>query len=101
MLQGFGRFWQVSPRPKTDLDLIGYVIDRTAYDAIMNLKSGKGLQSKMVVGILWLLGGLLMLIPPIFLDGNRTYMGIGAMFLILGIVSLARDRKNSDSSKNT
>jgi len=29
MLQGFGRFWQVSLRPKADLDLIGYVIDRT------------------------------------------------------------------------
>ena len=28
MLQGFGRFWQVSPRPKADLDLIGYVIHR-------------------------------------------------------------------------
>ena len=59
----------------------------------MNLKSGKGLQSKMVVGILWLLGGLLMLIPPIFLDGSRTYIGIGVMFLILGVVFLGRDRK--------
>ena len=28
MLQGFGRFWPVSLRPKTDLDLIGYAIDR-------------------------------------------------------------------------
>ncbi len=28
MLQDFGRFWQVSPRPKADLDLIGYVIER-------------------------------------------------------------------------
>jgi hypothetical protein len=59
----------------------------------MILKSGKGLQSKKAVGILWLLAGLLMLIPPVFLDGNRTYIGIGAMFLILGIVSLGRDRK--------
>ena len=59
----------------------------------MILKSGKGLQSKKVAGILWLLAGLLMLIPPIFLDGNRTYIGIGVMFLILGIVFLGRDRK--------
>ncbi len=29
MLQDFGRFWPVSLRPKADLDLIGYVIDRT------------------------------------------------------------------------
>ena len=64
-----------------------------AYGAIMILKSGKGLQSKKVVGILWLLAGLLMLIPPVFLDGNRTYIGIGIMFLILGVVFLARDRK--------
>jgi hypothetical protein len=26
MLQDFGRFWQASPPPKADLDLIGYVI---------------------------------------------------------------------------
>ncbi len=64
-----------------------------AYSAIMILKSGKGLQSKKVVGILWLLAGLLMLIPPVFLDGNRTYIGIGTMFLILGIIFLGRDRK--------
>ncbi len=59
----------------------------------MILKPGKGLQSKKVVGILWLLAGLLMIIPPIFLDGNRTYIGIGAMFLIFSIVFLGRDRK--------
>ncbi len=64
-----------------------------AYDAIMVLKFGKGLKSKKVAGILWLLAGLLMLIPPIFLDGNRTYIGIGAMFLILGIVFFGRDQK--------
>ncbi len=59
----------------------------------MILKSGKGLQSKKVVGILWLLAVVLMLIPPVFLDGNRTYIGIGIMFLILGIVFLERERK--------
>ena len=64
-----------------------------AYEAIMISKSGKGLKSRKVVGILWLLAGLLMLIPPIFLDGNRTYIGIGVMFLIIGIVVLGRDRK--------
>ena len=64
-----------------------------AYEAIMISKSGKGLKSRKVVGILWLLAGLLMLIPPIFLDGNRTYIGIGAMFLILGVVFLGRDQK--------
>lgn len=59
----------------------------------MDLKFGKGLKSRKVVGILWLLAGLLMLIPPVFLDGNRTYIGIGAMFLILGVVFLGRDQK--------
>ena len=62
-------------------------------EKIMFIKSGGGLQSKKVVGILWLLAGMLMIIPPLFLDGNRTYIGIGAMFLILGIVSLGLDRK--------
>jgi hypothetical protein len=64
-----------------------------AYGANMISKSDKGLKSKKVVGILWLLAGLLMLIPPVFLDGNRTYFGIGIMFLILGVVFLRRDRK--------
>ena len=72
---------------------IGIQYSCKAYGAIMILKSGKGLQSKKVVGILWLLAGLLMLIPPVFLDGNRTYIGIGIMFLIFGIVFLERDRK--------
>ena len=59
----------------------------------MIIKSGSILQSKKIAGFLWLLAGLLMLIPPIFLDGNKTLIGIGAMFLIIGIVSLGRDRK--------
>lgn len=59
----------------------------------MIIKSGSILQSKKIAGFLWLFAGLLMLIPPIFLDGNKTLIGIGAMFLIIGIVSLGRDRK--------
>ncbi len=59
----------------------------------MIIKPGSFLKSKKVVGFLWILAGLLMLIPPIFLDGNKTYIGVGAMFMILGIYSLGRDRK--------
>ncbi len=59
----------------------------------MIIKPGNVLQSKKVAGILWLLAGLLMIIPPIFLDGNKTYIAIGAMFLIFGIVFLGRGRK--------
>lgn len=63
------------------------------YEIFMIKKPGSVLLSKKVVGYLWLLAGLLMLIPPIFRDGNRTYIGVGAMFLICGIVVLGRDRK--------
>jgi len=59
----------------------------------MIIKPGSILKSKKVTGFLWLLAGLLMIISPIFFGGNRTYIGIGAMFLILGIVFLGRDRK--------
>lgn len=59
----------------------------------MKRKPGSVLLSNKVVGFLWLLAGLLMLIPPIFGDGSRTFGGVGAMFLIFGIVALKRDRK--------
>ena len=59
----------------------------------MIIKSGGILRSKKVAGFLWLLAGSLMLIPPVFFDGNKTTIGIGAMFLIFGIVSLGRKRK--------
>jgi hypothetical protein len=59
----------------------------------MATKPGSVLKSKKVTGILWLIAGLLMMVPPIFLDGNRTLIGVGAMFLIFGLVSLGRDRK--------
>ena len=64
-----------------------------AHEIIIIIKPGSVLQSKKVAGYLWLLAGLLMIIPPIFLDGNKTYIAIGAMFLIFGIVFLGRDRK--------
>ncbi len=59
----------------------------------MIIKSDSILKSKKAAGIFWLFAGLLMLIPPIFLDGNKTLIGIGAMFLILGIAFLGRDRE--------
>ncbi len=59
----------------------------------MVIKPGSVLKSKKVTGILWLVAGLLMIVPPVFLDGNRTLVGVGAMFLIFGLVSLGRDRK--------
>jgi len=59
----------------------------------MIMKFGSVLRSKKASGVLWILAGLLMIIPPVFFDGNRTLIGIGAMFLILGIVYLARDPK--------
>jgi len=59
----------------------------------MIIKSFSVLQSKKVAGFLWLLAGLLMIIPPVFRDGNKTYIAIGTMFLIFGIVFLWRDRK--------
>ena len=59
----------------------------------MFIKSGNVLRSKKAAGILWLLAGSLMIIPPVFLDGNRTLVGIGVMFLIFGIVTLGRERK--------
>lgn len=59
----------------------------------MSTKSDSILKSGKRAGLLWLLAGLLMMVPPILLDGNRTLVGVGAMFLILGLVSLGRDRK--------
>lgn len=63
------------------------------FEISMLKKPGGVLRSKRVDGFLWLLAGLLMFIPPILRDGNRTFIGIGVMFLIFGIVALARDRK--------
>ncbi len=47
-------------------------------------------QSKKVAGFLWLLAGLLMIVPAILSDGSKSFIAIGAMFLIFGIVFLGR-----------
>ena len=57
-------------------------------------KSISVLQSREVVGYLWLLAGVLMLLPSVFSDGHETTVGVGVMFLIFGIVFLSRERKN-------
>jgi len=59
----------------------------------MIIKPGSVLQSKKVAGFLWLLAGLLMIVPPILFDGDKSIIAIGVMFLIFGIVSLGRKRK--------
>ena len=57
-------------------------------------KSIRVLQSRKVVGFLWLLSGVLMMIPSVVSDGHETSVGIGMMFLILGIVTLSRENKS-------
>jgi membrane-bound ClpP family serine protease len=52
------------------------------------------LQSKKIVGFLWLLAGVLMMLPSLLSEGKGTFVGVGIMFLIFGIVTLSRDRKN-------
>ena len=52
------------------------------------------LQSRKVVGFLWLLAGVLMMIPSVLSDGHETSVGVGVMFLIFGIVSLSRGQKS-------
>jgi hypothetical protein len=52
------------------------------------------LQSRKVVGFLWLLAGVLMMIPSVLSDGHETSIGVGVMFLIFGIVLLSRERKS-------
>jgi len=50
------------------------------------------LKSRKAVGYLWLLAGVLMLIPSVLSDGHETSIGVGLMFLIIGIVFLSRER---------
>ena len=52
------------------------------------------LQSRKVVGFLWLLAGVLMMIPSVLSDGHETSVGVGVMFLIFGIVSPSRGQKS-------
>ncbi|MGB5164361.1 MAG: hypothetical protein WBN09_06745 [Woeseiaceae bacterium] len=57
-------------------------------------KSTGNLQSKNVVGFLWLLAGVLMMIPSAVSDGHEASVGVGVMFLIFGIVSLSREQES-------
>jgi len=52
------------------------------------------LKSRKAVGYLWLLAGVLMLIPSVLSDGHETSVGVGVMFLIFGIVFLSRGRSS-------
>ena len=52
------------------------------------------LQSRKVVGFLWLLAGVLMMVPSVLSDGHETNVGVGVMFLIFGIVFLSREPKS-------
>ncbi|MFT5048598.1 MAG: uncharacterized membrane protein HdeD (DUF308 family) [Porticoccaceae bacterium] len=63
-------------------------------DKIMIKKSIAYLQSRKVVGFLWLLGGVLLLVSSMVSDGHETSVGVGMMFLILGIVFLSREHKS-------
>ena len=57
-------------------------------------KSISILKSRKAVGYLWLLAGVLMMLPSVFSDGHRTTVGVGIMFLIFGVVSLSGARRN-------
>ncbi len=61
-------------------------------------KSDSVQKSGTVTGLLWILAALLMGVPPMFSDGNRSLIAIGAMFLIFGIVAL---RRGSRAQGNT
>ena len=63
-------------------------------EKVMIKKSIGILQSRKVVGFLWLLAGVLMMIPSVLSDGHETSVGVGMMFLIFGIVTLSRERKS-------
>ena len=63
-------------------------------EKVMIKKSIGVLRSRKVVGYLWLLAGVLMMIPSVVSDGHETSVGVGMMFLILGIVSLSRENKS-------
>jgi hypothetical protein len=63
-------------------------------EKIMIKKSIGVLQSRKVVGFLWLLAGVLMMVPSVLSDGHETSVGVGMMFLVLGIVTLSRERKS-------
>ena len=41
---------------------------------------GKRMQFQKVAGFLWLLAGLLMIVPPILSEGDKSLIAIGEMF---------------------
>jgi len=63
-------------------------------EKVMIKKSIGVLKSRKAVGFLWLLAGVLMMIPSVLSDGHETNVGVGIMFIIFGIVSLSREPKS-------
>jgi hypothetical protein len=63
-------------------------------EKVMIKKSTGILRSRKVPGFLWLLAGVLMMIPSMLSDGHETNVGVGIMFLIFGIVFLSRKPKS-------
>ena len=61
---------------------------------VMIKKSIGILRSRKVVGVLWLLAGVLMMVPSMLSDGHETSVGVGVMFLIFGIVVLSREPRS-------
>jgi hypothetical protein len=54
------------------------------------IASSRGIQSKRVQGILWLIAAIPMIAVPIVNDGNMLLLVIGLIFLIFGTVALRR-----------
>ncbi len=55
------------------------------------------IKSKKYAPVLWILAGVLFLLPSIFGSANPAFIGIGMMFIILGIVF---SRKTKDDSSD-
>lgn len=60
----------------------------------MTKKSIGILRSRKTIGFLWMLAGVLMMVPSVLSDGHKTSVGVGLMFLIFGIVFLSREPKS-------
>jgi hypothetical protein len=54
----------------------------------MTKRSSSVMRSSRVRGTLWLVAALPMLVGPALLDGSKSAVGIGIMFLIFGLVTL-------------
>ena len=48
--------------------------------------------SKRITGTLWIAAGILCLLPRLFFDDGSLSIGVGIMFIILGITTLTRAR---------